>query len=49
MVVGGEGRNVGHLHLHMLAAALQISGQVAGHADVRRGVDAVGRETIPIR
>ena len=45
VIVGSEGRNVGQFHLGVFAAALQVSGQIARHADVRRGVHTVGRES----
>lgn len=42
---GGEGRNIGPLHLDLLAAAAQVGRQVARHADVRGGIDPVGGQT----
>ena len=44
VVVGSESRHVGQLHCDILAAALQVGGQIARHADMRSGVDTVGRQ-----
>ena len=45
VIVGSEGRNIGQFHFGIFAAALQVSGQIARHADVRSGVHTVGRES----
>ncbi len=45
VVVGPEVRHVGHAHFDLLAAAAQVGRQVARHADVRRGVGTVGRQS----
>ena len=45
MVVGSEGRDVGHLHFGVQALTPEVSRQIARHADMRRGIDAVGGES----